>query len=92
MPNEGSTWDQFTETAKWITENKPDGIPYGSGHQAKQHDSLMNDFSNVLWAYGGDYFDDGVNVGRFGSDYRVSLPRQTRWRPSRRRTCTASCC
>ena len=68
VPNEGSTWEQFYETAKWITENKPDGIPYGSGHQAKQHDSLMNDFSNVLWAYGGDYFDDGVNVGRFGSD------------------------
>ena len=57
-----------TRRPKWITENKPDGIPYGSGHQAKQHDSLMNDFSNVLWAYGGDYFDDGVNVGRFGSD------------------------
>jgi multiple sugar transport system substrate-binding protein len=68
MPNENSTWEQYYETAKWITENKPDGIPYGSGHQAKQHDSLMNDFSNVLWAYGGDYFDDGVNVGRFGSD------------------------
>ena len=49
-------------------KNKPDGIPYGSGHQAKQHDSLMNDFSNVLWAYGGDYFDDGANVGRFGSN------------------------
>ena len=59
MPNDGSTWEQYYETAKWLTKNKPDGIPYGSGHQAKQHDSLMNDFSNVLWAYGGDYFDDG---------------------------------
>ena len=28
----------------------------------------MNDFSNVLWAYGGDYFDDGPDVGRYGSD------------------------
>jgi multiple sugar transport system substrate-binding protein len=67
-PSDDSTWEQYYATAKWLTKNKPDGIPYGSGHQAKQHDSLMNDFSNVLWAYGGDYFDDGVNVGRFGSD------------------------
>ena len=28
----------------------------------------MNDFSNVLWAYGGDYFDNGPDVGRYGSD------------------------
>ncbi len=68
MPSDDSTWEQFYATSKWIRENKPDGIPYGSGHQAKQHDSLMNDFSNVLWAYGGDYFDNGADVGRFGSD------------------------
>jgi multiple sugar transport system substrate-binding protein len=68
MPSDSSTWEQFYATSKWIKDNKPDGIPYGSGHQAKQHDSLMNDFSNVLWAYGGDYFDHGQEVGRFGSD------------------------
>jgi multiple sugar transport system substrate-binding protein len=28
----------------------------------------MNDFSNVLWSYGGDYFDNGADVGRYGSD------------------------
>ena len=28
----------------------------------------MNDFSNVLWAYGGDYFNDGKDVGRMGSN------------------------
>ena len=67
-PTDGSTWEQYYETAKWFTKNTPDGVPYGSGHQAKQHDSLMNDFSNVLWAYGGDYFDDGANVGRLGSN------------------------
>ena len=27
----------------------------------------MNDFSNVLWSYGGDYFDNGKDVGRMGS-------------------------
>jgi multiple sugar transport system substrate-binding protein len=41
-------------------------VRYGTGHQAKQHDSLMNDFSNVLWAYGGDYFKNGARVGRLG--------------------------
>ena len=30
----------------------------GTGHQAKQYDSLMCDFSNVLLASGGDYFDN----------------------------------
>ena len=68
VPSDSSTWEQFYATSKWIRDNKPDGIPYGSGHQAKQHDSLMNDFSNVLWAYGGDYFESGPDVGRYGSD------------------------
>jgi multiple sugar transport system substrate-binding protein len=68
MPSDDSTWEQFYEISKWIRENARDDVPYGSGHQAKQHDSLMNDFSNVLWGYGGDYFEDGADVGRFGSD------------------------
>jgi len=67
MPSDESTWEQFYAISKWIRDNQPEGVPYGSGHQAKQHDSLMNDFSNVLWAYGGDYFEQGVDVGRFGS-------------------------
>jgi multiple sugar transport system substrate-binding protein len=68
MPSDDSTWQQFYETSQWIRKNAQDDVPYGSGHQAKQHDSLMNDFSNVLWAYGGDYFDNGPDVGRYGSD------------------------
>jgi multiple sugar transport system substrate-binding protein len=68
IPNDGSTWDQFYEISKWIRQNARDDVPYGSGHQAKQHDSLMNDFSNVLWAYGGDYFTNGQDVGRYGSE------------------------
>jgi multiple sugar transport system substrate-binding protein len=68
MPNADSTWEQYYEISRWIRKNASDEVPYGSGHQAKQHDSLMNDFSNVLWAYGGDYFDKGAEVGRFGSD------------------------
>jgi multiple sugar transport system substrate-binding protein len=68
IPSEDSTWEQFYEISNWIRKNASDDVPYGSGHQAKQHDSLMNDFSNVLWAYGGDYFANGQDVGRYGSD------------------------
>jgi multiple sugar transport system substrate-binding protein len=69
MPRDDSTWDEWYETSRWLREHRDEtGIPYGTGHQARQHDSLMNDFSNVLWAYGGDYFRNGQDVGRFGSD------------------------
>src|SRR3954454_16735952 len=66
-PSDGSTWEQFFKTSQWFRQNARDDVPYGHGHQAKQHDSLMNDFSNLLWAYGGDYFKDGQAVGRLGS-------------------------
>jgi len=66
MPSSDSTWEQYYATAKWFNENQDD-VPYGAGAQAKQHDSLMADFSNVLWAYGGDYFDNGTELGKLGS-------------------------
>jgi multiple sugar transport system substrate-binding protein len=66
MPSEDSTWQQYYRIAKWFNENQED-VPYGTGHQAKQHDSLMCDFSNVLWAYGGDYFENGLEIGKFGT-------------------------
>lgn len=65
MPSGDSTWDQYFQIARWFNENA-DEVPYGTGHQAKQHDSLMNDFSNVLWSYGGDYFDN-PDVGSLGA-------------------------
>jgi multiple sugar transport system substrate-binding protein len=68
FPTDSSTWEQFYAISKWIRKNASSDVPYGSGHQAKQHDSLMNDFSNVLWAYGGDYFKNGQDVGRYGSN------------------------
>ena len=81
-PSDDSTWEQFYKTSKWFKENAQKDVPYGHGHQAKQHDSLMNDFSNVLWAYGGDYFKDGNNVGRMGSsdpgDPVLDSPRRSR--------------
>jgi multiple sugar transport system substrate-binding protein len=67
MPNDASTWEQYYAIARWFNDNARDDVPYGTGHQAKQHDSLMNDFSNVLWAYGGDYFDHGDQVGGLGT-------------------------
>jgi multiple sugar transport system substrate-binding protein len=68
FPTDQSTWDQFYAISDWIRKNASEDVPYGSGHQAKQHDSLMNDFSNVLWAYGGDYFANGQEVGRYGAN------------------------
>jgi multiple sugar transport system substrate-binding protein len=67
MPSDASTWEQFLAISTWLRKHARDDVPYGSGHQAKQHDSLMNDFSNVLWSYGGDYFPKGGDVGRYGT-------------------------
>jgi multiple sugar transport system substrate-binding protein len=59
-PGPNLTWEQFYEVADWINQQvkagKIQGVQYGSGHMAKQHDSLQCDFSNVLASYGGDYF------------------------------------
>src|SRR5919199_2352249 len=67
MPSDSSTWDQYYQIAKWFNDNASE-VKYGTGHQAKQYDSLMCDFSNILWAYGGDYFNNGEEVGRLGSE------------------------
>jgi len=66
MPSEQITWDQYFRIAQWFNENA-DEVSYGTGHQAKQYDSLMCDFSNILWSYGGDYFENGEQVGRIGT-------------------------
>lgn len=64
-PGSGRTWEEYREIAQWFNGNV-DEVKYGTGHQAKQHDSLMCDFSNVLWSFGGDYFAGGDRVGRMG--------------------------
>lgn len=66
MPSDESTWEQYYQIARWFNDNVEE-VPYGTGHQAKQHDALMCDFSNVLWSYGGDYFEDGQRVGGLGT-------------------------
>ncbi|WGW12800.1 extracellular solute-binding protein [Saxibacter everestensis] len=65
-PGADRTWEEYFQMAEWINGNA-DEVPYGTGHQAKQHDSLMCDFSNLLWAYGGDYFENGQDVGLLGT-------------------------
>lgn len=64
-PGADRTWEEYLRIATWLTDNA-DEVRYGTGHQAKQHDSLMCDFSNVLWSYGGDYFESGETVGLLG--------------------------
>lgn len=65
-PSDASTWEQYYAIAKWFNNSHAHEVRYGTGHQAKQHDSLTCDFSNLLWSYGGSYFADGTHVGRFG--------------------------
>ncbi|MEU7740800.1 extracellular solute-binding protein [Nonomuraea sp. NPDC049158] len=66
-PSGERTWEEYFRIAQWFNKNATSDVKYGTGHQARQHDSLMNDFSNVLWSYGGAYFDHGKEVGRLGS-------------------------
>jgi multiple sugar transport system substrate-binding protein len=66
-PSPELTWEQYYQIANWFNENQ-DEVPYGTGHQARQYDSLMCDFSNILWSYGGDYFNE-TKVGSLGTAY-----------------------
>ncbi|GAA3466788.1 sugar ABC transporter substrate-binding protein [Nonomuraea roseola] len=66
-PGGDRTWEEYFRMAEWFNKNATSDVRYGTGHQARQHDSLMNDFSNVLWSYGGTYFDNGKEVGRLGA-------------------------
>lgn len=67
-PGNNLTWDQYYSMAQWFNTNAgKTGVQYGTGHQAKQYDSLMCDFSNVLAAWGGGYFADDTKVGGIGT-------------------------
>lgn len=53
------TWERYCEVADWINKNVPDDeVKYGSGLMAQEHNSIFCEFSNILDAYGGDYFLD----------------------------------
>lgn len=60
------TWERYCEIADWINKNVPKNeVKYGCGQQSKQDNSLFCDFSNVLSAYGGNYFKE-KDVGSIG--------------------------
>jgi multiple sugar transport system substrate-binding protein len=65
-PGSDRSWEQYFRMAEWFNRHAKGDVPYGTGHMAKEHDSLMNDFSNVLWAFGGDWFHNGRKVGGLG--------------------------
>jgi multiple sugar transport system substrate-binding protein len=55
-PGPHLSWEQYYTIANWINKNLKNEVKYGTGHQAKEYDSLMCDFTNILYAYGGKYF------------------------------------
>jgi len=60
------TWERYIEVSKWIDQNvKNDEVKYGCGAMAQEHNSIFCEFSNVLAAYGGDYFSD-TNISTWG--------------------------
>jgi multiple sugar transport system substrate-binding protein len=60
------TWERYIEAAKWIDENVGgDEVKHGSGAMAQEHNSIFCEFSNILAAYGGDYFSDR-NINTLG--------------------------
>ena len=66
------TWERYIEVSQWIDENVPDElVRYGSGQMAQAHNAIYCEFSNILSAYGGDYFGD-LHVNGLG----IHSPRQ----------------
>ena len=89
QPSPSLTCRRYYQIANWFNENQ-DEVPYGTGHQARQYDSLMCDFSNILWSYGGDYFDS-AEIGAWDGPTRARARSMNRmhWRPP---SSTRSCC
>ncbi len=67
------TWERYIEVAKWIDANVPDEeVKYGSGFMAQNHNALYCGFSNVMAAYGADYFYD-ADVSSLGLEKAVEV-------------------
>jgi multiple sugar transport system substrate-binding protein len=65
-PGPDLTWDQYRQVGAFFNEHV-DEVDYGIGLMARQHDSLSCEFSNLLWAYGGDFFSGGEELGLVGA-------------------------
>lgn len=59
------TWEQYEEVSRWISEHVP-AVKYGSITMSAEHNSIYTEFSNLLSAGGGDYFQD-VGTHTYGS-------------------------
>jgi multiple sugar transport system substrate-binding protein len=70
MPGPDKTWEQYYQIANWINEKVKQGIikgvEYGTGQQALEYDSLMCDFSNILYSFGANYFANPL-VSSYGT-------------------------
>lgn len=59
-PGPNITWEQYADIAQWINQKIAAGViteaKYATGSEAKEYDSLQCEFSNVLLAYGANYF------------------------------------
>jgi len=67
-PSSERSWDQYHRIGRWLNENAKDDVPWGYGQMAKQHDALTMDFTGVLQAFGGAYFEDDFTVGTDGKN------------------------
>lgn len=60
------TWERYLETSAWISQHVPEEeVKYGSLTMSAQHNSVYTEFSTILAAYGGDYFE-GEEVTMLG--------------------------
>lgn len=75
IPVPGSTeftWERFIEVSRWMDKHIPKKeILYPCITMSAPHSSLYSEFSNILNAYGGDYFYDD-NCKKIG----VDIPKQ----------------
>lgn len=52
------TWERYYEVSEWISSHVPgEEVKYGSLTMSARHNSVYTEFSTILAAYGGDYFD-----------------------------------
>ena len=68
MPSRGDDVGPVLRDREWFNKNAKSDVKYGIGAQAKQHDALQSDFTNVLLAYGGEYFEKGQELGGISSE------------------------
>lgn len=62
------SWQDYYQLGGWLNAHlQYQDADYGIGHQAMLHNSLFCDFSNIMAAYGGDYFS-AENLSLLGQD------------------------